>query len=65
MGSPVSGRALGECNAIRSWGSSHSELTFVDVLEGDSVASHSPVSGPNSTDPLLEERVEFSKLAET
>jgi hypothetical protein len=44
MRSPVSGRALGECNAIRSRGFRHSELTFVGILESDSAASHKPVS---------------------
>ena len=28
MSSPVSRRALGECNAIRSWGLGRGELTF-------------------------------------
>jgi len=31
--SPVSLRALGECNAIRSWGFGHSKLTFVGSFE--------------------------------
>ncbi len=33
MGSPVSGRALGECNAITSPGFGPSGLTFVRTLE--------------------------------
>jgi hypothetical protein len=41
MRSPVSMSALGECNAIRSLGLGHSELTFVSILESDSGASPS------------------------
>jgi hypothetical protein len=43
MRSPVSRRALGECNAISSRGFGHSELTFVSILETDFGASHKPV----------------------
>jgi hypothetical protein len=39
MLSPVSMSALGECNAIRSLGFGHGELTFVSILESDSGAS--------------------------
>jgi hypothetical protein len=46
MRSPVSCRALGECNAIRSWGFGQGELTCVGILETDFGASRKPVSGP-------------------
>jgi len=45
IGSPVSGTALGECNAIRSHGCGLGELTLVGILETDFGASHKPVSG--------------------
>jgi hypothetical protein len=45
MRSPVSRRALGECNAITSRGFGPSELTFVSALETEFGASHKPVSG--------------------
>ena len=45
MRSPVPSVALGECNAIRSRGFGHSELTCVGILETDFGASHKPVSG--------------------
>ena len=38
-------RSLGECNAIRSRGFGHSELTCVGILETDCGASHKLVSG--------------------
>ena len=40
MCSPVFSKALGECNAIRSWGFGPSELTFVSALETEFSASH-------------------------
>ena len=40
MSSPVCGRALGECNAIRSLGFGLSELTFIGILETDFGTSH-------------------------
>jgi hypothetical protein len=42
MRSPVSRRAQGECDAIRSRGFSHSELTFVSALEIEFGAFLSP-----------------------
>ncbi len=45
MRSPVSRRALGECNAITSRGFGRSRLTFVRTLETGFGASHNPVSG--------------------
>jgi hypothetical protein len=45
MRSPVSKRALSECNAIRSWGFGPGELTFVGFVESDFGASQKPVSG--------------------
>jgi hypothetical protein len=33
MRSPVSSMVLGECNAIKSWGFGHSELTFAGNLK--------------------------------
>lgn len=42
MRSPVSRRAKGECQAIRSWRFSHTELTFVRALGTALVASYSP-----------------------
>ncbi len=44
MRSPVSRRALGECNAIKSQGFGHGKLTFVSSLETEFGASHKPVS---------------------
>jgi hypothetical protein len=45
MRSPVSIRALGECNAILSPGFGHSRLTFVGSFENQLRASQKPVSG--------------------
>jgi hypothetical protein len=55
MRSPVSRRALGECNAIRSRGFSHSELTFVRILESNSGAFHKPASRIASGWPTIQE----------
>src|ERR1700692_3568175 len=44
--SPVSRRALGECNAITSRGFGHSELTFVSALEPSSALPKKLVCGP-------------------
>jgi hypothetical protein len=44
--SPVSRRASGECNAIRSWGCGPSELTSGSALETEVDVSRKPVSGP-------------------
>jgi hypothetical protein len=43
MDSPVSRRTAGECKAIKSRGSNHSELTFVGILKSDPGASSKPV----------------------
>jgi hypothetical protein len=40
MRSPVSRRALGECNAITNQGFGPRELTFVSALETEFDASH-------------------------
>ncbi len=42
MCSPVSRRTSGECNAIRSRGFGHSELTFEGIVESDSSTPPSP-----------------------
>jgi hypothetical protein len=44
MRSPVSRGALGECNAIRSWGFGPSELTSGSALETEVDVSHKRVS---------------------
>jgi hypothetical protein len=43
--SPVSGRVLGECNAIRKRGLVHSELTFVGIMQTGFDTSRKPFSG--------------------
>jgi hypothetical protein len=56
MRSPVSRRALGECNAIRNRGVNHSELTFVGILKSDSgaegcrVVTEEVVRGPGAVE---------------
>jgi hypothetical protein len=45
MDSPVSLRALGECNAIKSRGFRHRELTSVSIFEIGFGISRKPVSG--------------------
>ena len=40
MSSPVSRRALGECNAIKNRGFGHCKLTFVSSLEASFGARH-------------------------
>jgi hypothetical protein len=45
MDSPVSLRALGECNAIKSRGFGHSELTSVGIFQTGFGTSRKPVSG--------------------
>jgi hypothetical protein len=45
MRSPVSGRALGEWNAIKSSGFGHNELTSVGILAPISALPDMPVLG--------------------
>jgi len=49
MPSPVSGTALGECNAIRSHGCGLGELTFVSALELRSALPISPFRASEDT----------------
>ena len=53
MRSPVSGEALGECNAIRNRGFAHGELTFVDTLKPRAPFPYTMGCGPSrkSADP--------------
>ena len=59
MRSPVSRRALGECNAITSRRFGHSELTFVDTLETRFADSFRPATTHSGLGPAATGGIHF------